>query len=241
MKSPAFLFYSSDFLTGTNFMTNEEVGIYIRLMCYQHQKGHLKGKDMKNICNSLEKDSEVFSKFICDENGMYFNERLEIEIQKRNAYSSSRANNRRKKEENEPQKNNKDMKNICNSYDEHMENENDNINDNINIIKNINIKDIIEYLNKRINTKYKYTSKKTQDLIKARFNDGFTFEDFKIVIDKKCFQWYQDEKMKQYLRPETLFGTKFESYLNELVKEKTIKDVEIDETYFNEVFGGQIK
>ena len=46
MKDPAFLFYSSDFLSGTMLMSDEEVGQYIRLLCLQHQKGHLKEKDM---------------------------------------------------------------------------------------------------------------------------------------------------------------------------------------------------
>jgi uncharacterized protein YdaU (DUF1376 family) len=125
MKSPAILFYTSDFLTGTNFMTNEEVGCYIRLLCYQHQIGHIKKKDMIKICNSLDKDSSVYDKFILDENGLYYNVRMDEEIDKRLDYSKSRSENR-------SSKNKKDMINICNSYDKHMENENDNINININ-------------------------------------------------------------------------------------------------------------
>lgn len=77
---------------------------------------------------------------------------------------------------------------------------------------NIN-KDIIDYLNLVIGSKYRYQSKATQRLIKARLNDGFTIENFKTVIDKKAEEWKGTE-MEQYLRPETLFGTKFESYLN---------------------------
>jgi uncharacterized protein YdaU (DUF1376 family) len=110
-KDPAFLLYSSDFLTGTMFMTNEQVGKYIRLMCVQHQKGHLSEKDMLNICSTYDED--VYKKFQKDENGLYFNKRLESEIGKRKAYSESRRQNRLK------------GKNICKSYDEHMENENE--------------------------------------------------------------------------------------------------------------------
>lgn len=77
---------------------------------------------------------------------------------------------------------------------------------------------IISYLNQKANTKYRHTSKNTQKLIKARFNEGFTEQDFFTVIDKKVATWLNDNKMSQYLRPETLFGTKFESYLNEHVK-----------------------
>lgn len=72
---------------------------------------------------------------------------------------------------------------------------------------------VVEYLNAKAGTGYKPTGKKTQSLIRARQNDGFTLEDFKRVIDNKCAEWISTD-MEQYLRPETLFGTKFESYLN---------------------------
>ena len=74
--------------------------------------------------------------------------------------------------------------------------------------------DIVSHLNQRAGTQYKATSKKTQTLIKARLNEGFTLDDFKTVIDNMCAEWIGDAKMQAYLRPETLFGTKFESYLN---------------------------
>ena len=78
-------------------------------------------------------------------------------------------------------------------------------------------REIVEYLNKKTNSQYRPTSKKTQALIKARYNDGFNVDDFKIVIDNKTAEWYNDIKMSKFLRPETLFGTKFESYLNQKV------------------------
>ena len=74
--------------------------------------------------------------------------------------------------------------------------------------------DIVDYLNMRASTSYKSSTKKTHDLIKARYNEGFTLEDFKTVIDKKCVEWV-GSNMGMYLRPETLFGNKFESYLNQ--------------------------
>lgn len=127
MKDPAFLFYSNDFLSGTMLMSNEEVGIYIKLLCLQHQQGHLKEEDMLSIGAT----KKIFSKFIKDAKGDYYNERLEYEANKRKAYSESRKNNRKKKETYK-----EDMKNICNSYEEHMENENVNINKDIDLIKN---------------------------------------------------------------------------------------------------------
>ncbi len=75
--------------------------------------------------------------------------------------------------------------------------------------------DIVSYLNEQAGKSFKHKTAKTRSLIKARFKDGFTIDDFKRVIDIKAAQWLTDSNMSQYLRPETLFGTKFESYLNE--------------------------
>lgn len=75
----------------------------------------------------------------------------------------------------------------------------------------------INYLNNKANTHYKPTTPKTVRLIQSRLNEGFAPTDFQRVIDIKCKKWLGDKQMQQYLRPETLFGTKFESYLNEKV------------------------
>lgn len=84
--------------------------------------------------------------------------------------------------------------------------------------------DIVEYLNKKANKNYKHNSDKTRRFIDARLNEGYTLEDFKKVIDNKCRSWLNDERMNQYLRPETLFGTKFEAYLNEMpISQKKIE------------------
>lgn len=79
---------------------------------------------------------------------------------------------------------------------------------------------VIDYLNEKAGTNYKYTTKKTQQLIKAREKENFTLEDFYKVIDNKTQQWLNTD-MEQYLRPETLFGAKFESYLNQNNRRKT--------------------
>lgn len=78
--------------------------------------------------------------------------------------------------------------------------------------------EIVNYLNEKADRQFKSTTNKTQSLIKARFNEGWEVEDFKTVIDKKTKEWMGDSKMENYLRPETLFGTKFESYLNQNMK-----------------------
>lgn len=74
---------------------------------------------------------------------------------------------------------------------------------------------IIDYLNKRAGKKYSVKTKKTAQLIHKLLDNGFTVEDFERVIDIKCKQWLNNEKMNQYLRPRTLFSEKFEDYLNE--------------------------
>lgn len=75
--------------------------------------------------------------------------------------------------------------------------------------------EIISYLNDQAEKNFKFSTDSTKKTIKARWNEGFCFEDFKKVIDIKCSKWKSDPKMMDYLRPQTLFGTKFESYLNE--------------------------
>ena len=74
-------------------------------------------------------------------------------------------------------------------------------------------KEIIEYLNAKAKTHFRASSRTTQMHIRARLDEGFAVEDFKTVIDKKCAEWIGTD-FAQYLRPVTLFGTKFESYLN---------------------------
>jgi uncharacterized phage protein (TIGR02220 family) len=93
-------------------------------------------------------------------------------------------------------------------------------------------KEIIEDLNLITKSNYKYNTKKTKDLIKARFNEGFKLEDFKKVHRVKASQWMNVNKMEPYLRPITLYGTKFESYLNE---SERIKKDSFEDECFNEI------
>ncbi len=86
---------------------------------------------------------------------------------------------------------------------------------------NIPFKEIIDYLNNKLGTSYREKNKKTMSLITARFKDGYNVEDFKEVIDIKYIDWINDTKNKKYLRPETLFGNKFDSYLNQSKLNKT--------------------
>ena len=76
---------------------------------------------------------------------------------------------------------------------------------------------VIDYLNKKANTNYRASTKNTQSIINARVKEGYTVEDFKKVIDNKSKEWLNTD-FEKYLRPATLFGTKFENYLNEANK-----------------------
>lgn len=83
---------------------------------------------------------------------------------------------------------------------------------------------IVDYLNNATGKNYKASTDKTKKLITSLLKRDYTFENFTHVIDVKCQEWGKDEKMKNYLRPETLFGSKFESYLNQ---EKKITEEDV--------------
>ena len=91
MKDPAYLFYSSDFLTGCASLTMEERGQYITLLSLEHQLGRLSEKTIRLSVGSVSVD--VLAKFKQDENGLLYNERLEIEIEKRSNFIDTRRTN----------------------------------------------------------------------------------------------------------------------------------------------------
>jgi uncharacterized phage protein (TIGR02220 family) len=197
-KDPAFLFYAQDFNDGTQDFTNEEVGAYLRLLLFQFSQGHL---PLERIKKRLNGDYErlwpiLKGKFEQDKDGNFFNERLDEEFNKRRNYSESRRKNLKK----HFTQTSKDDGKLSPHMGPHMENENE-------------IENIIEILNRTVNTNYRANSEKNKKHIQARLNEGFKIQDFREVIDFKFKQWGTDEKMKEFLRPETLFGTKFESYL----------------------------
>jgi uncharacterized protein YdaU (DUF1376 family) len=112
-KDPAVLFYTSDFLSGTFTMSNEQVGMYIRLLCLQHQKGKLTEKDMLSICRAY--DVDIWSKFK-NEDGAFYNERMYNETVRRQKFSESRRNNAKSPKNESTSK----------AYAKHMETETEN-------------------------------------------------------------------------------------------------------------------
>ncbi|EGC82548.1 conserved phage C-terminal domain-containing protein [Anaerococcus prevotii] len=114
---------------------------------------------------------------------------------------------------------------VGNEFEKRQVKENEN--KDIDINKNINdlgdekqekdnfVADVISYLNNKAGKNFRASSQKTKRLIKARRNEKYNLDDFKKVIDVKTGQWKNNPQMNKFLRPETLFSNKFESYLQE--------------------------
>lgn len=90
------------------------------------------------------------------------------------------------------------------------------------------VQQIIQHLNNATGQHYKADNIKTKQLINTRLKEGYTLQDFFTVIDKKTRRWADNEKMRQYIRPETLFSNKFESYLNEIEQPGAVINPEDD-------------
>jgi hypothetical protein len=133
-KDPAVLFYTSDFLTGTMIMSDDQVGKYIRLLCLQHQHRRLTEKHMLYICKTY--DADIWAKFEKDDEG-YYNARMDEEAKKRASYTATRRNNASKK------KNKAHDEPYVKAHEKHMLNhmENENENRNEDVIKN---KDVVK-------------------------------------------------------------------------------------------------
>lgn len=97
---------------------------------------------------------------------------------------------------------------------------------------------IVEFLNEQTESKYRPTTKKTRDCIKARMNEGFVLDEFKTVIRHKTKEWLGTDS-EQWLRPETLFGNKFEGYLNDAIRKQSKARKEVNGAIVDE--NGNIK
>lgn len=133
-RDPAVLMYPDDFLSGTFTMTNAQVGAYIRLLFIQNRQGHLSERTMLSVCK--KRDPEIWSKFIIDEDGLYYNERMEEETLKRQAYCESRRKNKQSKEDMNTHMN----EHMSQHMSEHMGNGNININNSLDLEKKKGVK-----------------------------------------------------------------------------------------------------
>ena len=205
-KDPAVLFYTADFLVGVSGLTMEERGQYITLLCLQHQKGHLSDKDI--LINVGKISEDVLAKFEVDEEGKRYNARMENELIKYENYQQLKKEHAQKAAT-ARWSNARALHEQCTSNAMRVDNDIDNDN----VLESIKL--VINYLNSKLNTKYKSSSEYIKKNIRARLGEGFTPEDFYTVIDKKFKEW-TGTKYEKFLRPETLFGTKFQEYLNQI-------------------------
>jgi len=189
MKDPAVLFYFQDFLVGTEFMTDEEIGKYIRVLCHQADKGSLSELQIKRICKGIIPEA-IMEKLTEDDNGNLYQKRMREEREKRTNYTESRRKNRTKK-----------LNIISSTYDKHMENENENenedviINEDKNIIKReIKFKsEVFEFTDKysdvMLDKFCNYWTEKNKSGRKMRYEMEKVFE-----ISKRLATWSSKDK-----------------------------------------------
>ncbi|NCG67778.1 alpha/beta hydrolase [Bacillus coagulans] len=177
----------------------------------------LYGKGKSTIARWIQQleDKGYITREIIYKKGSHEIESRHIKIRNENAPTLKNENTPTLKNENTPTLKNENTPTLKNENTPTLKNEIDNNTFINNTNNNIPYVEIVTYLNRMANTNYRSTTKATQRAIKARWNEGFRLEDFKKVIDIKTKEWLSDPKMCKYLRPETLFGTKFESYLNQ--------------------------
>lgn len=238
-KDPAFLFYPRDFLSGVNLMNYTQRGKYITLLCIQHRKGSIAPTEMLRVAGN---DEKVLEKFLQKPNGRYFNPRLREEMLKRKKYKKEQEKEPFEDSEKvasslivqgfgesiTPKKTELSSFSSPSSFSSLNANgnkENTNLEQTINDSStNIIIsysydsllnttKKVIEHLNAKCKTRYRSDASYTMQYVANKLNQGYTENDFIKVIDNKASDWLNTEYAR-YLRPSTLFGDKFEEYLN---------------------------
>lgn len=246
-STPSVLWYPADYLVGVIGMTWEEQGRYTYLLNLQQQRGHLNLDAIMPDCPEIVKD-----KFLIDDDGLYYNQRMDEEMEKRYKYVQSRKNN---------------LSHKGSHKEQHTESRMDNDNIYINKTNNTNlsnnplppssspskdaepkdamtihgetIREVVRHLNEVMGTRYRPNAALTVRKIVARLNEGYTLNDFIAVIDKKAKDWKGTEYEK-FIRPETLFGSKFEGYLNQPKDpEDEAHDKAIRNRVFNLMFNGR--
>jgi uncharacterized phage protein (TIGR02220 family) len=203
-RDPGVTWVFNDWAGGTAAMTRHQKGCYMDLLTAQFNLGHLSLEQIKNVLGAdfgPQWLSMLKSKFNEDADGRFFNERLEFEILKRKGFNASRRNNL-SGEKVEP----------------HMGIGKGKVSEE-------DIRSVLDHFNLTARAKFKTDADSNRKHVRARLREGFTTEDCQLVIDHKVATWGPDAKMKEYLRPQTLFSSNFESYL-EAAKRPTVGKVE---------------
>ena len=146
-KDPAFLFYPGDYVSGTMGMTFEEKGAYMDLLMLQFNRGHMNTHMIQHTVGHLWE--QVKCKFIQDNEGLWYNVRLDVEKEKRKTFTESRRNNMKPKDK--PSYETPYETHMQHHMDSHMENENENINKDINTNKSkCSFEQAFEYMANKI-------------------------------------------------------------------------------------------
>jgi len=224
-KPPAFQLYAADFYMDTAHWTPEEVGVYFRLLMFEwvnktipnntRQMARISGLSPKKFTKTYQ---IVSPKFVKKDDENLINLKMESIREKQDNYRESQAiagKKGAKKRWNIDSNPNGDPIGEPNGETIALQSSSSN--------NTIPYSEIVSYLNLKTGKSFKHTTKETQRFIKARFKSGFTVEDFFTVIDNQSGKWLSKPDMIDYLRPETLFGTKFESYLQTKPAEPEVK------------------
>lgn len=181
--------------------------------------------EMNDANNKLKRTTEKWYKKIYKNTCSNIEQNNDQENKERSKNERKRSNIEQKRSKNE----------------RHIRNNNSN-NSNNNTVEKTSFSDnvcaIVEFLNDQTGSKYRPTTKKTRDCIKARMNEGFVLDEFKTVIRHKTKEWLGKDG-EQWLRPETLFGNKFEGYLNDAIRKQSKARKEVNGAIVDE--NGNIK
>lgn len=258
--------YVQDFISDEKLRecSAESVGVYIFLMCIMHKSDEygkitlkskysaedfclnfashfasMLSKQMPFLAPAIERSlTELISENVIQLEGQTLCQKRMVkdsQISQNRVVAGSKGGKKRVNNLLEKKSSKSSSKTQANTEYEYVyENESD--------IVSIPYQEIIGHLNLKAKTQFKSTSDKTRTSIHARFAEKFTLEDFIKVIDIKCTEWLGTE-FEKFLRPDTLFGTKFEGYLNQKPEKKKSKQPanvgnfngrEITDDYFKE-------
>lgn len=169
MKDPAFLFYPNDWIGGTMGMTFEEKGAYFELLMLQFNRGHMTSQMIAQTVGQIW--DKVKCKFVQDSEGLFYNERLELEKEKRKKFTESRRNNISGVNQHSEniKKTNKKNEHKNSHMTSHMENVNEDVNENINKSENGKTKGLQKNAS-ALNQKYAFVAPPFEEPFNAWLN-----------------------------------------------------------------------
>lgn len=227
-KDPACLFYWNDWQGGTVTMTRHQKGCYMDLLHAQFNTGHLSLEQIRAVLG-VDFDSNwgaIESKFVRDEAGKFFNEKLDNEKERRQKFTKSRAENLASKPEDSSHKGDHMKDHMETHTGDRMEIEIRNRNKNK---KSRNpksdfvgeVEKVITHFNLATGSNLDPFNSTYQKIISPRLKEGRTVEQLNEVIDLKTKEWTGDPKMEKFIRPKTLFSKdNCETYIAEVERIK---------------------